>query len=131
MGNAFKYYKLQIKANEKKQHVLLRVLEHNPFGQGIINCKDVDTATKLRNAIPSSKLMNGANIEEAKGIINAYNDGTLQYIITHKFSPNCVFKLINNDKLRIIVNYRVRAKDFLRRISITKEDGNAKKVYVI
>merc|ERR1712233_95855 len=75
---------------------------------------------------------NNGNIADTNSIINLYNNGSIQYIIAHEYSPIHMLYAINSLKLKIIINFEIRSSSsYLKRCSISKYINKNNKIHVI
>merc|ERR1712228_791254 len=133
--DCFKFWKVTIDENKKRMNTLMQILQTNPFKRAVINCKDVRIAKTLNDEINKQfgcMILGTSHIHEVKSIVDAYNNGSIQYIIAHKFSPRSILQYIDNEKLRVIINFSIKkANAFLRRCTIRKYQNKANEVHII
>lgn len=134
--DCFKYWRVDIDQNTKRMQKFLQILEQNPFKQGIINCKDAKVAKNLKHAMQKkfeTRILGTSYSNEVRTSAKGYNNGSVSYIISHKFSPiSYLTEHIESDKLRVIINYQIkRSETLLRRCAIRKYKSTSDEIHII
>merc|ERR1712228_917935 len=80
-----------------------------------------------------TRILAASQMGEIKAAVDGFNDGSIAYIIVHKFSPTCyITEYVDSDKLRVIINYQIKNADsFLMRSTIRKYKQESDEVHII
>jgi len=120
--------------------MLVELCKVNPYRQGIIFVSDPPQAQILQSSLKenkqevviNSKILEIESIADTNATINSYNNGSIQYIIAHEFSPIHMLYKINTLNLKIIINFELRAaSSYLKRCMISKYINKCNKIHVI
>eukprot|EP01083_Nonionella_stella_P178504 630770_1 len=115
----------------------------NPYRQGIVFCSGPHQAKVVQDSLKSmcenqemmqfkSCILESDSINDTNQIITQYNNGSIQYIIAHEYSPIHMLYKIHPNNLKIIINFEIRSSAaFLKRCNIAKYEDKKKKIHCI
>eukprot|EP01083_Nonionella_stella_P025329 69759_1 len=115
---------------------LVELCHDNPWKQGVIICEAPYETTIVNECInkeyATAMFESDASMNDIDNIIDLYNNGSINYIILHRYSPTCLLHKIEVHKLRMLIHFDLKEPNkFLSRCTSWRYESADKKIHVL